>query len=120
MTHIETAVRDELQKALEVERASLMENLSSRGQKDASGDWQGISTSKGEEADPTDVADNIEELATNVSLVEELERRLHDVESALEKMGSGSYGMCEVGGEAISIERLKANPSARTCVEHAV
>ncbi len=120
MTSIEKTVRDELHTTLKAEKATLMEDLSSRGQRDANGDWQGISTSKGEEADPTDVADNIEELATNVSLVEELERRLHDVENALEKMEKGAYGICEVGGEKITIERLKANPSARTCIEHTV
>lgn len=119
MTHIDQALRSELKRTLEAEKASLMENLSSRGTLSESGDWQGSASSKGEEADPTDVADNIEELATNVSLVEELEGRLRDVDAALEKIEKGTYGICEVGGEEISLERLKANPSARTCVEHA-
>jgi RNA polymerase-binding transcription factor DksA len=33
-------------------------------------------------------------------------------------MDEGLYGICEVGSETIPLERLKANPAARTCVEH--
>jgi len=29
------------------------------------------------------------------------------------------YGICEVSNEPIPLERLKANPSARTLIEHA-
>lgn len=119
MTHIDESTRSELLAALESERQTLTEQLSSHGQKTAEGDWQGASSSEGAEADVTDAADNIEELATNVSLVETLERQLKDVDDALEKIQKGSYGTCEAGGEEISIERLKAHPSARTCVEHA-
>ena len=39
---------------------------------------------------------------------------------ALEKMEQGVYGICEEGDEPIPLDRLKANPSARTCVEHAL
>jgi len=66
------------------------------------------------------VADQIEELVTNVPLVAELEEKHTDIVEALEKMEQGVYGICEEGDEPIPLDRLKANPSARTCVEHAL
>lgn len=119
MTHIDDSTKAALLAALTEEKKTLTEELSAHGQKNEQGDWQGVSSSEGAEADVTDAADNIEELATNVSLVETLERRLKDVDDALQKMEAGTYGTCEVSGEEISLERLKANPSARTCIEHA-
>jgi RNA polymerase-binding transcription factor DksA len=110
-----------LRSALETERDSLEEELAGHGRvlNDA-GDWEGASIGfDGEESDPTDVADQIEELATNVPLVAELEERHTAIAEALEKMDEGVYGICEVGGDKIPLERLKANPAARTCLEHA-
>jgi len=112
---------EDLREALEVEKENLEEELASHGRllNDA-GEWEGSSEGyEGEEADPNVVADQIEELATNVPLVEELEERHTDVSEALDKMEEGVYGICEVGGEPLTLERLKANPAARTCVEHA-
>ena len=34
-------------------------------------------------------------------------------------MDSGIYGICEASGEPIPLDRLKANPSARTLLEYA-
>lgn len=112
---------DELRNALEAERDSLEEELAGHGRvlNDA-GDWQGSSEGyEGEESDPIDAADQIEELVTNIPLVAELEERHTDVAEALEKMEQGVYGICEECGEPIPVERLKANPAARTCIAHA-
>jgi len=121
MSHISQIAREELRGALEAEKDSLEEELASHGRVQSdSGDWQGASVGfEGEEADPNDVADQIEELATNVPLVEELEDRHVDVTEALEKMEEGVYGICEACNEPIPLERLKANPAARTCIQHA-
>lgn len=112
---------DSLREALEAERDRLEEELSGHGRvlNDA-GDWEGASIGfDGEEADPNDAADQVEELVTNVPLVAELEERHTDVVEALEKMDEGVYGICEVSSEPIPLERLKANPAARTLVEYA-
>lgn len=112
---------EEFRGALEAEKDSLEEELASHGrQQSDTGDWQGTSESVGSEADPSDVADNIEQLASNVPLVEELEKRHKDVEDAIEKLEEGTFGMCEAGGEPIPADRLEANPAARTCIAHAV
>ncbi|MDP3646220.1 MAG: TraR/DksA C4-type zinc finger protein [bacterium] len=112
---------DEFREMLEVEEANLVEELASHGRvQSETGDWQGSSSGlEGTEADPTDAADQIEELITNVPLVEELEARHTEVEDAIEKMDQGIYGLCEDCNKPISLDRLKANPAARTCVEHA-
>lgn len=117
---ISQAQLEELRGALEAEKDSLEEELAAHGRVQSdTGDWQGKSTAEGEEPDPIDAADNIEELATNVPLVEELEKRHTDVVDALEKMDNGVYGLCEVCEEPIPPDRLEANPAARTCIAHA-
>ena len=104
----------ELRSFLEGERDTLAKNLSEHGRK-VSGDWQGTPKGFEEETDsePEDAADRMEELATNVALVEELERKYREVEDALKRMDEGTYGIDENTKEPISLERLRANPSAR-------
>ena len=112
---------EELRGALEAEKDSLEEELAAHGRVQSdTGDWQGKSTALGEEPDPIDAADQIEELVTNVPLVEELEKRHTDVVDALEKIDNGVYGLCEVCEEPIPPDRLEANPAARTCIAHTV
>lgn len=111
---------EELRELLEAEKENLEEELASHGRvQDDTGDWAGTSESEGEEADPIDAADNIEQLTTNIPLVEELEERHEDVEEALERMDQGIYGKCEACNEPIPLDRLRANPAARTCIAHA-
>ena len=117
MTHLTHEQLTELTQALATERDSLLTQLNEHGAKKG-GDWQGSSLApEGEESDPIDAADQIEELVLNVPLVEELEHKLIDVEDALAKVEKGGYGTCEDTSEPIPYERLKANPSARTIVE---
>lgn len=120
MKHINPEELGELRAALEAELASLEEELASHGKAiPGIGDWQGTTGGLvGEEADPNDAADQMEELATNVPLVEELEKRYKEVASALQDMEHGVYGICEDCEDIIPIDRLRANPAARTCLAH--
>lgn len=45
--------------------------------------------------------------------------RLAELDHALERVGSGDYGRCEVCGEPIGAARLEARPSATRCIRHA-
>src|SRR3989344_7276033 len=121
MKHLRQTDIDEFHDLLETEKAQLEEDLAAHGRvQNESGDWQGNSSGlMGEEADPNDAADQIEELVTNVPLVEELEAKHHDVEDAIEKIDRGTYGVCEECDGPIPLARIKVNPSARTCLEHA-
>lgn len=120
MKHITEEQLEELRGALNAERDAVEEELATYGRVQGdSGDWQGVSKIEGPEADLNDAADQMEELAINVPLVEELENRHKDIADALEKMEDGTYGICEAGEEEIPADRLEANPAARTCVAHA-
>lgn len=48
---------------------------------------------------------------------ERTERRLEEVNRALEKIGEGTYGVCDDTGEEISKGRLEAMPEAVRTVE---
>jgi RNA polymerase-binding transcription factor DksA len=56
----------------------------------------------------------------HVSILDQVESELSDVEHALRRLDDGTYGECEVCGQAIGPERLAATPAARRCGEHAV
>ena len=43
---------------------------------------------------------------------------LAEVDAAIERVATGTYGVCEVCGEPIDEARLGARPTARTCVHH--
>jgi len=82
----------ELRESLETELADLEEELSAHGRSvGEDGDWEGSSNEGDDmESDPIDAADQIEELATNVPLVEQLEDRYKEVEEARERMTAGT------------------------------
>ena len=61
-------------------------------------------------------ASEVEEYSDNIALETNLEGQLRDVDDALERMEKGTYGVCENCNEPIDAERLKAYPSAKTCL----
>lgn len=108
-------------KGLETERVFLETELSKLGKRDPSNpnDWVPAKLSDDAfGADRNDNADIFEEMQDANATMNELEGRLNMVNRALEKMDAGTYGVCEVSGEDIEIERLKANPAAVTCIKH--
>lgn len=70
------------------------------------------------EADPNEEADDLERSAERTALLDALEPKYRAVIHALKKIENGTYGVCEISGEQIEEERLKINPSARTCEAH--
>lgn len=53
----------------------------------------------------------------DISILEQVEAELGDVEHALRRLDDGTYGTCEACGKPIGDERLEALPAARFCVE---
>lgn len=47
-----------------------------------------------------------------------LEEKYNKVKAALERIASGTYGVCKICGNAIEEARLIANSSAETCISH--
>lgn len=54
----------------------------------------------------------------DLSILEQIEAELADVEHAIRRLDVGDYGTCEVDGKPIPDERLEAMPAARLCLEH--
>lgn len=50
--------------------------------------------------------------------VPQIEGLLREVDSALQRVETGSYGRCETCGDAIEPERLAADPLTRFCLDH--
>ena len=67
--------------------------------------------------DKEDNATEVDQYTQNLSVETSLEKKLQDVIEALSKMEKGTYGKCENCGTDIPLERLKANPSAKTCIK---
>lgn len=112
----------ELKEKLLEEQVRLFRELQSVGQRNPENpaDWEATSDElEIMAADKNELADAAEELVDNTAILNELEVRLNYVKRALEKIELGTYGRCEVGAEPIPLERLKANPAASTCIEHA-
>ena len=53
----------------------------------------------------------------DLSILEQVEAELHDVEHALRRLDEGTYGTCEACGKPISEERLEALPATRFCLD---
>jgi len=108
-------------KLLEEEKVLLETELSELGSRNPSNpsDWV-PSKPAGDEfgADRNDNADIIEDMQDNNAALNELEGRLNQVMNALAKITEGTYGTCEISGEAIEMDRLEANPAAPTCKKH--
>ncbi|HVW71948.1 MAG TPA: TraR/DksA C4-type zinc finger protein [Candidatus Paceibacterota bacterium] len=109
----------EYKQRLEAEKVKLEGELASVGRRnpDNKGDWETAAPEE-MEADPNDTATNMSEFGVNDAILTDLEKRLADVNDALARIENGSYGKCEVSGEAIEEDRLNADPAARTCKEH--
>jgi DnaK suppressor protein len=87
---------------------------------DSPGDWEARPDNIDILAsDENEVADLAESLENNAGIMAQLELRLAEIKRALQKIEDGKYGICEVSGKPIPVERLEANPAARTLIEFA-
>jgi len=69
------------------------------------------------ETDSGDMSQSIFDREMDASVEEGIERRLKEVERALQKIEEGTYGVCEDTGEEIPRGRLEAVPEAIRTVE---
>ena len=104
-------------KRLEEERTRLegiRDNLR-REQEEATSDTGGELSSFDQH--PGDSGTETFEMAKNVSLLEQVEDELSEIEAAFQRLERGTYGTCQACGRPIGDERLEAMPAARYCVE---
>ncbi|HET6792886.1 MAG TPA: TraR/DksA C4-type zinc finger protein [Acidimicrobiales bacterium] len=52
----------------------------------------------------------------DLSILEQVEAELSDVEHALDRLAAGTYGTCEACGRPIDDARLEALPATRFCM----
>jgi DnaK suppressor protein len=83
-------------------------------------DWSGIvessaMTSTDDEHDPEGATIAFER-AQIETLIEQARAHLDEIDDALERVRTGSYGNCESCGQPIAAGRLEARPFSTTCI----
>jgi DnaK suppressor protein len=114
---IDPKILDELKSLLIKEKNELEKNLATIAKpvNAKKGDYETSFEDIGTDRD--DNATEVEQYADNLPVEATLEKKLQEVLEALEKIEKGIYGICENCQQEIDIERLKINPSAKTCVK---
>ena len=112
--------KKKIKEALEKERDILVEQLKDMGKLNPeTGEWEAIPEAQDiPEADPNEMADRFEDFEARSSMIRTLEPRLQNILKALKNINKESFGKCEVCKKEIELERLEANPAARTCKQH--
>lgn len=67
---------------------------------------------------PADEGTELYEREKDFALNEHYELQLGNINKALEAMENDSYGICEVCGKEIPLERLEALPNTTFCIDH--
>jgi len=111
---------DEARRRLETERERLTRLHSEFDDEHLTEETEGESISELSSLDQhqADVGTETFEREKDLSILEQIDAELADVEHALKRLDDGTYGTCEFDGKPIPEERLEAQPAARFCVEH--
>jgi DnaK suppressor protein len=91
-------IRDDLASLRDESQKDAMEELSSYDQHQA------------------DVATETFDREKDLTILDNIEGELADVEHALQRLDDGTYGTCEACGQPIDDARLEAMPATRFCV----
>jgi len=92
---------------------SMLEDIQQKGQstiEDMSGTSQVY-------ADPADRASQESDQFFTLRLRDRDRKLINKIKAALERIEDGTYGICEMCGEDISIPRLKARPVTTLCIQ---
>ena len=100
------------------EKTRAEEDIALIAKKDEYGDWEAVPETEiinQEVPDEADMAERSEDYEERTIKVNSLEKKLDDINEALDKIEKEKYGICEKCGGKIEEDRLEINPSARTC-----
>ena len=64
-----------------------------------------------------DAGSELFDRSRDLSIVEDFDSLLGEIDHAMHRLDSGSYGRCEACGREIGEERLAARPMARFCID---
>ena len=107
--------------ALTAELKVLEEELTTIGRRnpDNPEDWEAVPDKLNiTGADKNESADMVTEYEENTAKLKQLEIQYNDVKRALGKIEEGTFGVDEIDGDPIPLDRLEANPAARTKIEN--
>lgn len=109
---------EQAKQKLETKKKQLEQELSSFATKDPGikGDWD-TKYPRVPGGDLEDAAGEVEEYSTKLHIEFSLENQLKEVQSALERIAKGQYGLCQNCGKEILKERLLAMPESQHCTE---
>ena len=108
----------DIKKQLDAEKARLELELSRfahRNTKATEADFQAEFPNMGDKEDEN--ASEVAQFSDNLSLEDELEKALRDVDSALKMIDQGKYGTCKYCGQMIDERRLIARPTSSSCIQ---
>lgn len=106
-----------MKKQLEEEKIRLENELSKFAHRNPKAKETDFTTDFQEMGDKEDEsASEVATFSDNLSLEEELEKALRDVETALIYFENGTYGICKYCGAPIDERRLEARPTSTSCI----
>ena len=113
LAHFKQVLLDEKAR-LEAERETYVRDDRDQSEEDAAGEL-----SHNDVNDPADEATNLMDRERSYAAEDNMGRLIGKVKRALQKIEEGTYGLSDIDGTPIPLERLKALPYAVTTVEQA-
>lgn len=107
---------NDMKTLLVTEKAKLEKELSHFAHRDPQSPGTFVTEYKDVGSDEGENAYEVAQFSDNLSLEQELESALKDVNSALKAIDKGMYGSCKYCKQAITEERLKIRPTSTSCV----
>jgi RNA polymerase-binding transcription factor DksA len=107
---IRTRLRQERERLQSVQRDL-------RAEIDTSADAAGAGELSSYGQHPGDIGSEVFEHEKNLSILEQVEAQLSEVNAALERLEGGEYGRCQACGRPIEPARLEERPFTRFCLD---
>lgn len=120
MQNLSPETLEQLKAKLLSEQERIKKDLQSIASKDpnAKEEWDSkFPQFDADDVDLEDAASEVEEYATRLPIEQTLELRLQAIDAALQRMGAGTYGICENCHKAIDERRLMIYPEAKYCLD---
>lgn len=108
---------DRFRKRLEEERESVSESIKALEEERETARLTETSSDRSPDPNTAEGGSLAFEMQKALSLWQNQQDILGQIEEALERIAAGSYGICDVCGSAIPVARLEALPRTKLCVD---
>ena len=105
-------VLDQVRKALEEEKTGVVRRIAELCAQDPYADPDRVNDNAAPDAEASEESNHDRYAA----MVDEMKARVHALDEALLRVGSGTYGYCVNCGEMIDTDRLSIVPTATLCL----